>query len=49
MKEIEENKEWERLEIPSRNLGDTKGTFHEKKHTIKDRKSKDLTEAEDIQ
>ena len=28
--------------------GDTKGTFHTKMGTIKDRKSKDLTEAEDI-
>ena len=28
--------------------GDTKGTFHAKMGTIKDRNSKDLTEAEDI-
>jgi len=28
--------------------GDTKGTFHTKMGTIKDRKSKDLTEAEEI-
>ena len=33
--------EWERLEI-------TKGTFHAKMGTIKDRNSMDLTEAEDI-
>ena len=36
----------------SRNLfkkiGDTKGTFHERMDMIKDRNSKDLTEAEDI-
>ena len=29
-------------------IRDTKGTFHAKMSTIKDRKSKDLTEAEDI-
>ena len=38
--------EWERLEISSRKL-DTKGTFHAKMGTIKDRKCMDLTE-EDI-
>ena len=39
--------EWERLEISSRKL-DTKGIFHAKMDTIKDRNGKDLTEAEDI-
>ena len=39
--------EWERLEISSRKL-DTKGTFHAKMGSIKDRNSMDLTEAEDI-
>ena len=29
-------------------VGDTKGTFHAKLVTIKDRNSKDLTEAEEI-
>ena len=29
-------------------VGDTKGTFHAKLGTIKDRNSKDLTEAEEI-
>ena len=29
-------------------IRDTKGTFHEKMGTIKDRKGMDLTEAEDI-
>ena len=29
-------------------IRDTKGTFHEKMGTIKDRSAKDLTEAEDI-
>ena len=40
--------EWERLEISSRKLRDTKGTFHAKMGTIKDRNGMDLTEAEDI-
>ena len=39
--------EWERLEISSRKL-DTKGTFHAKMGSIKDRNGRDLTEAEDI-
>ena len=29
-------------------IGDTKGTFHGKMGTIKDKNSKDLTEAEEI-
>ena len=40
--------EWETLEISSRKLRDTKGTFHGKMGTIKDRNGRDLTEAEDI-
>ena len=39
--------EWERLEISSRKL-DTKGTFHGKMGSIKDRNGMDLTEAEAI-
>ena len=39
--------EFSRLEISSRKL-DTKGTFHTKMSTMKDRNSKDLTEAEEI-
>ena len=39
--------EWERLEISSK-ISDTKGTFHAKMGIIKDIKSKDLTEAEEI-
>ena len=31
-----------------RKIGDTKGTFHAKMGTIKDRNGKDLTEAEDV-
>ena len=38
---------WEQIEISSRN-SDTKGTFHAKIGTIKDRNSMDQTEAEDI-
>ena len=43
--------QWERPEISSRklvSLQDTKGTFHAKMGTIKDRNSMDLTEVEDI-
>ena len=44
-------KQWERMG-KTRDLlkktGDTKGTFHAKMCTIKDRNGKDLTEAEDI-
>ena len=40
--------EWERLEISSRKLRDTKGIFHAEIGLIKDRNGMDLTEAEDI-
>ena len=40
--------EWERLEISSRILRDTNGTFHAKMGSIKDRNGMDLTEADDI-
>ena len=40
--------EWERLEISSRKFRDTKGTFHAKMGSIKDRNGMDLTEADDI-
>ena len=46
-KKQRETIEWERLEISSRKL-DTKGTFHAKMGTMKDRNGMDLTEAEDI-
>ena len=42
--------EWERLEISSRKLEiirDTKGTFHAKMGTVKDRNCMELTKAED--
>ena len=40
--------EWERLEISSNKLRETKGTFHAKMGTIKDRNGMDLTETEDM-
>ena len=40
--------ERERLEISSRKLENTKGTFHAKMGSIKDRNGINLTEAEDI-
>ena len=40
--------EWEKLEISSRKLRDTKGIFYAKMGTIKDRNVMDLMEAEDI-
>ena len=40
--------EWERLEISSKKIRDTKGTFHAIMGTIKDRNGIDLREAEDI-
>ena len=40
--------EWERLEISSRKLEITMGTFHTKIGSVKDRNGMDLTEAEDI-
>ena len=39
--------EWERLEIFEK-IRDTKGTFHAKTGSVKDRNGIDLTEAEDI-
>ena len=39
--------EWERLDL-FKKIRDTKGTFHAKMGTIKDRKGMDLTEAGDI-
>ena len=40
------SREWERLEISSRKLRDTNGTFHAKMGTIKDRNGMDLTETD---
>ena len=47
-KDIKEKTEWERLEISTKKIRDTKGIFHVKMGTIKERNSMDLTEAEDI-
>ena len=46
-KKLRKTIEWERLEI-SQKIRDTKGTFHAKMGSIKDRNDIDLTEAEDI-
>ena len=47
-KEIEENNRMRRTRDLSKKIGDTKGTFHAKMGSIKDRSGMDLTEAEDI-
>ena len=47
-KDIEENKRMGKTRDLFKEIRDTKGTFHAKMGTIKDRKSMDLTEAEDI-
>ena len=47
-KQIEENNRMGKTRDIFKNIRDTKGTFHAKLHTIKDRNGMDLTEAEDI-
>ena len=47
-KEIEENNRTGKTRDPFKKIRDTKGTFHAKMGTIKDRNDMDLTEAEDI-
>ena len=47
-KEIEENNRMGKSRDLFKKITDTKGTFHAKMGTIKDRKAMDLTEAEDI-
>ena len=47
-KEIEENNRMEKTKDLFKKIRDTKGTFHAKMGTIKDRNGMDLTEAEDI-
>ena len=47
-KDIKENNRMGKIRNLFRNIRDTKGTFHEKMGTIKDRNGMDLTEAEDI-
>ena len=47
-KEIEENNGMEKTRDLFKKIRDTKGTFHAKMGSIKDRNGMDLTEAEDI-
>ena len=47
-KEIEENNRMGKTRNLFKKIRDTKGTFHAKMGTIKDRHGMDLTEAEDI-
>ena len=47
-KEIEENNRTEKIRDVFMKIRDTKGAFHAKMGTIKDRNGMDLTEAEDI-
>ena len=47
-KEIEENNKMGKTRDLFKKIRDTKGTFHAKIYTVKDRNSVDLTEAEDI-
>ena len=46
-KEIEENNRMGKTSDLFRKIRDTKGTFHAKMGSIKDRNGRDLTEAED--
>ena len=47
-KEIEENNRMGKTRDPFKKIRDTKGIFHAKMGSIKDRNGMDLTEAEDI-
>ena len=47
-KEIEENNRMGKTSDLFKKIRDTKGTFHVNMCTVKDRNSRDLTEAEDI-
>ena len=47
-KEIEENNRMGKIRDLFKKIRDTKGTFHAKMDSIKDRNGMDLTEAEDI-
>ena len=48
-KEIEENNRLEKTRDLFKKIRDTKGTFHAKMGSIKDRNGMDLTEAEDLE
>ena len=47
-KEIEENNRMGKIRALFKKIRDTKGIFHAKMGSIKDRNGRDLTEAEDI-
>ena len=47
-KEIDENNRMGKTRDLFKKIGDTKGTFHAKMGSIKDRNGMDLTEAEDL-
>ena len=47
-KEIEKSKRMTKIRDPFKKIGDIKGTFHARMGMIKDRNSKDITEAEKI-
>ena len=47
-KEIEESNKMRKIRDPFKKIRDTKGTFHAKMGSIKDRNGMDLREAEDI-
>ena len=47
-KEIEENNKMGKIRDLFKKIRDTKGTFHAKMGSIKDRNGMDLTEAEDV-
>ena len=47
-KEIEENNRMRKTRELFKKTGDTKGTFHAKMGTVKDRNGMDLTEVQDI-
>ena len=49
MQEIEENNRMGKTSELFKKIRDTKGTFHAKMGSIKDRNGTDLTEAEDIE
>ena len=48
MQKIEENNKMGKTRVLFKKMRDTKGTFHAKMGSIKDRNGLDLTEAEDI-
>ena len=48
-REIEGKNRMRKTKDLFKKIGDTKGIFHAKTGTIKDRNGKDLTEAEDIE